>query len=536
MKVKDRVAADGLRYVSNLRSLFKRYIRIWKAEEKSHRYGLVTLFCFGFALRVAFLFQPMHYDEAYNFLVFASRSLPIGLSYYPLPNNHLFQTFLMHLTTKTFGNYPLTIRLPAFIAGVLIIPATYLVVRKLFNKHAAILATALVVASSLLISFSTNARGYTIQALIFLILILVAIYIKRTDSRVGWISFVILSALGFYTIPTMLYFFGAVVIWMLLSAVYHDTSITRWAFIKKLTKYCFATVILVAILYLPAFIVSGVKTVIANDLVPRVSFSYFFRGFPGFTKSVWTAWNVSIPIVLSVILAIGFICSIIFHRKISRHRVNLAVVILGWCLLMILIQRMHPFARIWIPLMPLYFGFASAGLCYLGSRFLRLFKRTRMGRSRISPVVFTVFVLIVAVWLGTIVLSTQSPYQTEELGTVGLSIFRGAEQVALELKDTLKPGDIVYSDGYAGVPLEYYFDKNGIPSGYLYPNLKGAAVTSPDRVKRVFLVAGEEEEGHSLDDALSRAVRHGGLEKEGSYDLDQSIELDHSKIVIIELR
>ena len=158
-----------------------------------------------------------------------------------------------------------------------------------------------------------------------------------------------------------------------------------------------------------------------------------------------------------------------------------------------------------------------------------------MGRIKKSPIIFTLLVLIVSVWLGTIVLVTQSPYQTEDAGTGGLSVFQGAEQVAIELGKTLRPGDIVYTDGYAGVPLEYYFDRNGISSGYLYPNLKRVEVADPDSAKRVFLVAGEEGEGHTLDDALSRAVKHGSLKKDIFRDNNQTgIELDHAQIMVIE--
>ena len=52
-------------------------------------------------------------------------------------------------------------RLPALIAGILLIPATYLLFRVISNNLAALLSSALVAVSSPLIEFSTNARGYT---------------------------------------------------------------------------------------------------------------------------------------------------------------------------------------------------------------------------------------------------------------------------------------------------------------------------------------------------------------------------------------
>ena len=50
----------------------------------------------GLGLRMIFLFGTMGHDEAETFVLFASRSLRVGLSNYPFPNNHIFHTLLVH--------------------------------------------------------------------------------------------------------------------------------------------------------------------------------------------------------------------------------------------------------------------------------------------------------------------------------------------------------------------------------------------------------------------------------------------------------
>ena len=60
----------------------------------------------------------MRFDEAFTFLRFASQPLLEGLTTYAEPNNHLFHTLLVHISTSLFGDQPWAIRLPALLAGV----------------------------------------------------------------------------------------------------------------------------------------------------------------------------------------------------------------------------------------------------------------------------------------------------------------------------------------------------------------------------------------------------------------------------------
>jgi hypothetical protein len=105
----------------------------------------------GLVLRLAFLQQPMRYDEALSFNEFASRPLYYALSFYPEPNNHLLNTLLVHLLYAVLGSDPWVLRVPALVAGVLLVPATYTLGRMLATREAALLAAGLVAASSYLV-------------------------------------------------------------------------------------------------------------------------------------------------------------------------------------------------------------------------------------------------------------------------------------------------------------------------------------------------------------------------------------------------
>ena len=491
--------------------------------ERVSLYSVLTLTLLAAGLRFAFIFQPMMHDEAVNYMYFASHPLSFGLSHYPYPNNHLLNTLLVHFTTRLMGNSPFVIRLPAFVAGILLIPATYFLIRELYNRDAAILAAALVVPSSQLIAYSADARGFTIQALIFLLIIIISIRVMRKDNLAWWGAFAVLSALGFYTIPTMLYFFSAVVLWLLLSAVFKDIDGRRWVFITKLTAACAATAVLVLLMYLPVIHTSGLASITSNTWVKSLSSSSFWKGLGPAAKDYWQAWNKDIPLPVSILLLMGVISSMLFHKRISKIRVNLIYPVLASCLFLVSFQRVLPPARVWLPLLPLYLGFSAAGLFYIGSR-LWAYVRERRPAVQAVRKTFPVFAVAVAVILGILVLISQSPYQPQDQVRL-----RDAESIALTLKRELRPGDIIYVEPNVRKPLEYYFIRNRIPLKYLYmwpEDLHKKFIG----LKRAFLIDASKE-GHVY--GIQQALNASNLNPSRTYNVRELVGLPHSSIDLV---
>src|SRR5690349_13254008 len=79
----------------------------------------------GLLLRLPDLNKYIAYDEAYTFIHFASRPFKHILADYSAPNNHIFHTLLMGVSYRLFGAAAWALRLPAFIAGALMIPAMF---------------------------------------------------------------------------------------------------------------------------------------------------------------------------------------------------------------------------------------------------------------------------------------------------------------------------------------------------------------------------------------------------------------------------
>ncbi len=425
-----------------------------RKEDRIHLYALFIILLAGIAVRIAFLFHPMHTDEAYTFNVYVSKPLYIGLTYYSAPNNHLFHTFLAHIAYLLLGNHPWVIRLPALIAGILVVLASYLVMRIFYNKHAALLTAAITASSSVLIRYSTSARGYSLVCLIFLFILALASYLRQSRNPGAWLLFAVLSAVGFYTIPIMLYPFGIVVIWLFLTIILEKTGTGRSFLLKDLFIYVTVTAVLTLILYAPVLAVSGIKSLVANPWVVSRSWSYFIAEFPSSLASLWKYWNRDIPSAVSLVLAAGFIISLVFHKRLSAHRVPIAAVAVIWCLPVVTAQRVVPDNRIWLFLLPVYIGLASAGVVFLPS----LSKLKKIGRHAVIVPLLTVTLFF---WLSWNVLHSQR----------GDAVY-DYEPVTFFLKDYLKPGDRVLDAFVDQHPSSiYYRGLYHIPVKYFSPDL-----------------------------------------------------------------
>jgi uncharacterized membrane protein len=307
----------------------------------------------------------MRYDEAISFDQFASQPLNFLIRDYSVPNNHIFHNILVHFTTRIFGGEPWAIRLPALIAGILLIPVTAWLFKYFFGTLSGLLAAALVAGSSILIEYSINARGYSILTLIFLLLIALTQYLRRRSNLAGWLAFVVLSAIGFYTIPTMLYPFGMLIGWLLLSAVLDHRKPES----RKLIAYTFAAgaavVALTFVFYSPVILYHGIKVLVGNQYVMPLTWSQFLIGWPGSLRKLWIQWNRGLPTLIGLLLSAGVGLFFILRRRIDRQGFSLLIATLVLCVLAVFMQRVIPFERVWIFLVPIYLALAAAGFVAL---------------------------------------------------------------------------------------------------------------------------------------------------------------------------
>ena len=459
--------------------------------------GMLALLVGALALRMVYLFVPMRYDEAYTVVAFAIRPLWNAISDYHLPNNHIFHTLMVHFSLQWFGINEAAARLPALLAGLACIPAGYLVGRSLYNRWTGLLAAAWIGFSPILVIFSTNARGYTLVCLFTLILLGLGNYLRQHASVLAWCLLAVFTALGFFTLPTMLYPAGIVYSWLGLSWLFKDTgpASRRRDFLLGLVVSGLLAGLLSLVFYIPAVLTSGVDALIANRHVVSLSWYEFSGNLPLRAVDTWQFWTTGWPMIFSLIFGLGLLLSILLHTRTARYKIHLLVPSVLWVALTLVIQRVAPLPRIWLFLLPPFLILAAAGIF----RGLELLLRQRPDRQK--NWVYGISILLLAAVLTMATVSSNPANQDELAGPV-----REAQQITSQVLAALEPGEQVAANSPIQAPLRFYLLQAGASEQIFFNE------HDPQAFTHLLLVV---ERGKDLNQELTR------LKLNGMVDINQ---------------
>jgi 4-amino-4-deoxy-L-arabinose transferase-like glycosyltransferase len=419
----------------------------WRSETRDHRIALIVIAVIGVDLRLLYIAQAMRYDEAVTYMYFVRHPWADALSLYTYPNNHLFHTLLAKAAITVFGNQPWALRLPAFIAGTLVIPATYAVGRALYGGRAALVAMALVASSGVLTLYSTNARGYSIVVLAFLLLLLAALRLHRGAPPTEWFTFAIIAALGLWTVPTMLYPLGAVALWFALSTLVEG----KRSELRRLAIALGIALALTAVAYSPVISREGLAAVTRNKFVASSPWLQFFEQLPDTLGEALSSWGLGLPAAASIALLVCALVALRYHRRLSRVSVGIPLAAFAWCAWLLVVNHRAPYARVWLWFVPIAASLAGAGLVLL----LERWARTRQFVETRAPFLSGAIALAAA----AAVIMSYDVLLSRDTGT-----YLDAPQAAAALRGVIRPGDRVLAAIPTNGPLSYYFDREGIPS------------------------------------------------------------------------
>jgi hypothetical protein len=408
---------------------------------KSHYLVLLGIILCALALRAIYLSQPMRYDESLTFLRYASQPLGTVIASYEEPNNHILHSVLVHVAYRLLGDEPWVLRLPAFIAGVLLIPALYVVTRRFYMPRAGLLAAALCAVSLPLVEFSVNARGYTLLALIVVLLLGVAQWVREHSTVAGWLAFCVLTALGFYTIPVMVYPFGIVALWLLLSYTreFRGSELLKRLFVMGIAVA--AAGLLTLLLYSPVIARAGIGGLTQNEFVARPAASEFYQRLPEILRVLVEFPNLGFPWWMALALLGGFALATGLHRRLSSVRFSPAWALLLWLVAALFFMRVIPFDRTWTVITPFYLMLAAVGITYIFGR---------------SEKWFTFALLLLTVPAAFGLIQSGAVTASERTG-----IAPDAEDAALWLGQRLQPDDVVLAPTPLDEPLRYYLHLHG---------------------------------------------------------------------------
>jgi hypothetical protein len=289
----------------DLATELRRDFTLWLRIESRMHLAVLSLCCaVGTVLRSYYLFQPMRSDESWTFLYYVSQPLVLSIAHFASPNNHLLHTLLAQLTTNLFGDSANALRLPALVAGVLLIPASYFLFRQLSGKGAALITAGLVACFPVLVDYSTNARGYSLLLLFSVLLLSSADRIRRRDDTGAKVVFATLAALGLYTVPAFGLPLGGIGLWLFTSSIVGDAHGERWPFIRSMIWTGIGAIALTLFLYLPVILTSGVSSVLANDMVIGDGSNLLMSAVVR-SAEIWIDWTQGVPLLVQLMISVA---------------------------------------------------------------------------------------------------------------------------------------------------------------------------------------------------------------------------------------
>jgi 4-amino-4-deoxy-L-arabinose transferase-like glycosyltransferase len=438
-------------------------------EQRLSRLGLLLATLVAIALRLPLLFRPLRTDEAATFLYYAARPLTVGLSVYGSPNNHILHTALMHVAWRLFGPAEWALRLPAFLAGVALVPLAYFTARALARPltrppatlspltrgegksiGGGLIAAALVATLPILVDYSTDARGYTLVCAFTLLALLAAVPLRERGDRTSALAFALCIALGLWTIPIMIYPFVMLATWTMASR--------HW---RSALAVSAAAVALALGLYSPVLVVSGLDAVTSNPWVRPVPWSAFFANLPRMLAGIGSSWMTAVPLSLAILLALAFLVSVI------RNRMTLWLGLLP-AIAIVIAQHTIPFPRTWLPLLVLAaVSIDGFGLRWQSHRFRDADRKAVASPPQSKEGLVALALALVLSWY---TVRTSRRPETGELPHV--------REIATFLRTNAQPADAIGTLSPSDVPLAFYLDARA-----LRPDI-GA--------RRIFVVTNEE--------------------------------------------
>jgi 4-amino-4-deoxy-L-arabinose transferase-like glycosyltransferase len=330
----------------------------WSAEPRRHRLALAIIIVLGVALRLLYLGQPMRNEEALAYTGFVRKAWVDAVSGYADASNHVLYSVLSKAAVAVFGPAPWAMRLPALVAGLLIMPATYAVARALYGSRAALIATALVASSGVLVLYSTNARGYGIVVLCFLLLVLLGVRLLRGSTWGTWVAFAVIASLALLTMPGTMYPLGTVALWLALSTITGEHEKEMRGRIFLLGGVVMALTILVYAPILARQSGGALQSMAArsNDWLA------FFVELSLSIGSLGLSWALGLPPIVAFVLLLLVVVALRRHRTLSRFTIGLPLAAFVFSCWLLVVTHRAPVPRLWLWVLPLALSLAAVGM------------------------------------------------------------------------------------------------------------------------------------------------------------------------------
>jgi hypothetical protein len=234
---------------------------------------------------------------------------------------------------------------------------------------------------------------------------------------------------------------------------------------------------LTLILYTPVLIISGWRKLLANSFVQPVNAQeYFDWVLASHLTETLKMWMRDVPLALVLILALGLVLSLAFHRRIQSTCWPLSLVLLAWIAFLLVSRRPEAYDRFWSWLIAPVLLWAAAGIVETARALAISLTPLRgafpgpspiWGRESPSPLergarsegnpLPAILTGLALVWL-IASLTAAVPSFPEKWAKVG-----NPQAAALYLKENMQPGEVALVGYPNNAPVWYYLGLYGAP-------------------------------------------------------------------------
>lgn len=281
------------------------------------------------------VYMPVSYDEAWTYLQFTSKSPLSSLCYYPAPNNHVLHSLITNVTRYTpFLSTLLCLRISSILFSFFSWLICFSFLKKYYSENISLVITGFASMLFMSVYYSYMSRGYGLVLFFFIIGLYAAFNIISKDNRAkDWIVFAVTNVLGFFTMPSYLYAFLSLNIFILLNNKFQ---------LRDQFVYNLCTLIFVLVLYTPIIIVNGVGALTSNTFVVPISRMEVIDRLPGFLATTLTEISGVSFLCISVLLMISFLK--IIQSK-NKFELTLFVIFIASPALFLIVHSVIPFPR-----------------------------------------------------------------------------------------------------------------------------------------------------------------------------------------------
>lgn len=456
-------------YVPFRANISQRFRTIKAEDGKLHWTVFFVLLLYGIVIRVLMMNVAITYDEAFSFVHFAQQPWTTIISDYSFPNNHVLHTLLMKASVLVFGVNEWGLRLPALLFGITLLPVSYLTIRSIFNKHIALLSFAFFCSSNVLIEYGTEARGYGMWVVFFMISLWAVHNYIRNRNTFNLVLFGVASILAFYATPAAIYSQGFVTV-LLLWDSWKNKSLAESKERVRLILLLVGIALITIFCYHPILVLKGQAGVSYHPHMGVNTWEIFSWKIPYDLHYAWYWWS-SDYMVRGLHYGLGalFLLGVVV-KPIIRKWLLLSFAV---AIPLVLIQMLIGPARVWTYIYIIFVvGVVSGGY----------FIWEKLKLSRFNAVLLIVALAIPTLWYSTwhgdLKFRHAVPFNLEE--------------AAIYLHDNVSGDERIRSQFPNDIPLEYYYIKQGIPyesfrgqlksGSYLYIVVNPYNVQSPSSV------------------------------------------------------